>query len=173
MLVLPINKQIISDIRENAMYSRPIVPKDFLVPDIFKTDEFVLKPLTVNNLVKDYDAVMSSQNHLLGLMGSNDDWPLKLTLEDNLVDLGWHQREFTLRHSFAYSVMSKDDQECLGCCYIYPSVKANYDVQVFHWIRQEYLSCGLEERLGLIFKNWLKTDWPFSKIDFPDNKNVK
>jgi hypothetical protein len=45
---------------------------------------------------------MSSQKHLLGLMGSDDGWPLKLTLEENLIDLGWHQREFTLRHSFAY-----------------------------------------------------------------------
>ena len=152
------------------MYSRPIVPKEFIVPNTFKTDEFVLMPLTVNNLIKDYDAVMSSQKHLLGLMGSDDGWPLKLTLEGNLIDLGRHQREFTLRHSFAYSVMSNDVQQCLGCCYIYPSLKAEYDVQVFHWIRQEYLSDGLEKRLGLAFKNWLETDWPFCKIDFPDQK---
>ena len=48
------------------------------MPNTFKTDEFVLMPLTVNNLIKDYDAVMSSQKHLLGLMGSDDGWPLKL-----------------------------------------------------------------------------------------------
>ena len=151
------------------MYNRKMVPKKFVVPKGFKTDEFVLEPLTVNNLVKDYDAVMSSQKHLQGLMGDDDDWPLGLTLEENLVDLGWHQREFTLRHSFAYSVMSKNKQQCLGCCYIYPSGKPEYDAQVFYWIRQEYLFSGLEKRLGLAFKNWLEKDWPFSRIDFPDH----
>ena len=41
------------------MYSRTMVPAGFVIPKGFKTDEFVLKPLSVNNLVKDYDAVMS------------------------------------------------------------------------------------------------------------------
>ena len=96
------------------MYSRPIVPNSFSIPQSLKTDEFALKPLTVDNLIKDYDAVMSSVEHLQGLMGSDDGWPLGLTIEENLIDLGWHQREFTLRHSFAYSVMSLDDELCLG-----------------------------------------------------------
>ena len=63
------------------MYSRTMVPAGFVIPKGLKTDEFVLKPLTVNNLVKDYDAVMSSQKHLQGLMGDDDDWPLGLSLE--------------------------------------------------------------------------------------------
>lgn len=149
------------------MYNRQIVPHSFLVPRKFKTNEFVLEPLTVSNLIKDYDAVMSSVVHLKGLMGGSDEWPLGLTLEENLIDLGWHQREFTLRHSFAYSVMSLDANVCLGCCYIYPSDQTEFDVQAFYWIRKEYLDNGLETRLGLAFRKWLETDWPFSKVDYP------
>jgi hypothetical protein len=149
------------------MYNRQIVPESFTVPQNFKTSEFMLEPLTVNNLIKDYDAVMSSVSHLTGLMGNNDEWPCDLTLEENLIDLGWHQREFTLRHSFAYSVMSLDATVCLGCCYIYPSSQIDFDVQAFYWIRKEYLDDGLETRLGLAFQSWLETDWPFSKIDYP------
>ena len=149
------------------MYNREIVPDSFTVPQNFKTSEFILEPLTVNNLIKDYDAVMSSVSHLTGLMGSNDKWPRDLTLEENLIDLGWHQREFTLRHSFTYSVMSLDATVCLGCCYIYPSNRIDFDVEAFYWIRKEYLENGLETRLGLAFQSWLKADWPFSKIDYP------
>lgn len=137
------------------------------MPERFEADEFILKPLTISAVIKDYDAVMSSVEHLKGLMGKEDDWPLGLTIEDNLIDLGWHQREFTLRHSFAYSVMSLDQDICLGCCYIYPSNQIRFDVQAFYWIRKEYLLKGLEIRLGLIFQSWLKTDWPFAKIEFP------
>ena len=63
--------------------------------------------------------------------------------------------------------MSLDNQLCLGCCYIYPSMKDIFDAQAFYWIREEFLIDGLETRLGVIFQNWLKTDWPFSKIEFP------
>ena len=152
------------------MYSRPIIPKSFRVPEIFETDEFKLKPLKVNNLIKDYDAVMSSVNHLKGLMETEGSWPIGLSIEENLVDLGWHQREFTLRHSFAYTVMTLDEKLCLGCCYIYPSNNPEYDVQAFYWIRQENLSSGLENRLGKVFKRWLESDWPFKSIEFPGRK---
>ena len=149
------------------MYNRPIVPQDFIVPEILETPEFIIKPLTINHLIKDFDAVMSSAEHLQGLMNSDDQWPINLTIEENLIDLGWHQREFTLRHSFSYTVLSMDQEKCLGCCYIYPAAKKNYDVEVFYWIRMEYLYSGLEDRLGKVVRVWLKKDWPFSKILFP------
>ena len=149
------------------MYDRPIVPKDFIVPQFLKTSEFILKPLTIGYLIKDFDAVMSSVEHLSGLMDPNDRWPIGLTIEENLVDLGWHQREFTLRHSFAYTVLSLNEEECLGCCYIYPASKLDYDVQVFYWIRKEYLATGLEDRLGVKLLSWLEKDWPFTKIILP------
>ena len=149
------------------MYNRPIVPKDFIVPEKLETPVFILKPLTITHLIKDFDAVMSSVEHLQGSMDSNDKWPLGLTIEENLIDIGWHQREFTLRHSFTYTVLSKDEEECLGCCYIYPANDPNYDVQVFYWIRVKYLDSGLEDRLGKVIRSWLKKDWPFSKLIFP------
>ena len=72
--------------------------------------------LTVNDLVRDYDAVMSSVDHLRSTYSqdSGSDWPAGLTLEEDLVDLGWHQREFTLRISFAYTMMAPDESRCLG-----------------------------------------------------------
>ena len=149
------------------MYSRPLVPKNFKVPEIYSSEEFIFKPLTVSNLIKDYDAVVSSVEHLTGLMDAENKWPDGLSIEENLIDLGWHQREFTLRHSFAYTVLSPKNEDYLGCCYIYPSDKLNFDAQAFFWIRQSRLADGLEERLGIIFEEWLHSEWPFKKIDIP------
>lgn len=70
------------------MYSRPLVTKTFKVPVIFSSDEFILKPLTVLNLIKDYDAVMSSDYHLNGLMYTEYNLPVSLTIEVNFIDLG-------------------------------------------------------------------------------------
>ena len=148
------------------MYSRKIVPPDFIVPEKIEKSEFILKPLTVRDIIKDYDAVMSSVDHLKGLMDDSG-WPEGLTIEENLIDLGWHQREFTEKHSFAYTILSPNNHECIGCCYIYPSENKEFEVQAFYWIRQNMLSDGLEERFGNFFKDWIKNDWPFKSAEFP------
>jgi len=114
------------------MYKRPIVPQSFKVPEKFVTSEFILRSLTINDLIKDYDAVMNNVEPLSGLMSDTDIWPTGLTLEENLVDLGWHQREFTLKHSFAYTVLSPNETRCLGCCYIYPTLLERYDVEAYY-----------------------------------------
>ena len=43
---------------------KKIIPIDFQVPEIFETDRLRLRMLTVNDVVKDYDAVMTSITHL-------------------------------------------------------------------------------------------------------------
>ena len=94
---------------------KTLVDSQFRVPTGLVTDRFVLRMLTIHDLVKDYDAVISSKDHLKNTFSriSGSDWPDGLTLEENLIDLGWHQREFTLRYSFAYTVISPDELSCL------------------------------------------------------------
>lgn len=149
------------------MYRRPIVPADFVVPERLETPAFVLQPLTVHDLVRDFDAVMSSVAELKEMMPDGSSWPDGLTLEDNLVDLGWHQREFRLRHSFAYTVVSPDGKRCLGCCYIYPPSDPAFDVDAHYWARQSRIGDPADTALGEAFRGWLATDWPFRRVAFP------
>jgi hypothetical protein len=44
--------------------NKPFVPTDFKVPDTLQNEHFRIRMLTVNDVVKDYDAVMSSIEHL-------------------------------------------------------------------------------------------------------------
>ncbi|MBK7471161.1 MAG: hypothetical protein IPI73_11545 [Betaproteobacteria bacterium] len=75
------------------------------------------------------DAVMSSREHLWQRFGANWGWPAAdMTIEQNIVDLGWHQKEFTLRSSFDYAVMSLDGARLLGCVYIDPPRSASTPV---------------------------------------------
>lgn len=146
---------------------RPIVPKDFVVPERLVCDGFHLRMLAVDDLIKDYDAVVASRETLPGILRPGTTWPAGLTLTEDLIDLGWHQREFTLRSSFAYTVMTSDEAECLGCCYINPSDRLGYDVAAWYWARGDRLSSGLEEKIGLAFRDWLKRDWPFKRVAYP------
>ncbi|MGI8936086.1 GNAT family N-acetyltransferase [Leptolyngbya sp. BC1307] len=145
-----------------------LVPPEFVVPAGLVTDEFRLRMLTINDVVKDYEAVMTSRDHLRGVFGPQSPWPAAdLSLEQDLIDLGWHQKEFQNRTSFAYTVASLGETRTLGCVYIYPAVPANYDAQVILWVRQSELASGLEDRLLAAVKTWIAEDWPFKQVGFP------
>jgi len=124
--------------------------------------------LTVNDVVKDYEAVMTSIKRIRGVFGPDSEWPSPdLTLEQDLIDLGWHQKEFQRRSSFAYTVMTPVEDQCLGCLYIYPSNKKDFDTEIYFWIRDSAFGDGLEPLLYDIIKEWLKNAWPFQSVAYP------
>lgn len=148
--------------------STPFVPPHFEIPEFLKTDKFRLRMLTINDVVKDYDAVMTSVDHLQGTFGPNSSWPSKdLTFEQDLIDLGWHQKEFQRRTSFAYTVMNPDESKCLGCVYIEPTNKMGYDAEAYIWVRKSEVENGLDSLLFSSAKEWIIDYWPFKRVAFP------
>src|SRR5215472_8954985 len=96
-------------------------PSDASVPEMLRTDEFLLRPLRASDVALDYDAVISSREQLL--LKSGGTWPREgFTLEENLADLEEHERDFQQRAGFIYTVMNPTETECLGCVYIYPLI---------------------------------------------------
>jgi hypothetical protein len=120
-----------------------------------------LRKLTVNDVVKDFEAI----NARVAPDGSDDSWS-ETTLEENLVDLGWHQKEFELRRSFAYTVVALDESRVLGCVYLYPSDEA--DVEVRLWVRREAWDEGLDPVLEETVRAWLAEKWRFRSADWPE-----
>ncbi|MGH3426929.1 MAG: hypothetical protein ACRDQZ_05090 [Mycobacteriales bacterium] len=144
-----------------------LVPDDFHVPAGLEHERFRLRMLTVNDVVKDYDAVMSSIDHLQGVFGERSDWPSPdLTLEQDLIDLGWHQKEFQRGTSFGYTVVTHDEKRCLGCVYFYPGSKGA-EVDVYLWVRADEVATGLDGELFAAVRSWLDGSWPFDRVRFP------
>ncbi len=145
-----------------------MLPRDFEIPAAPATPEFKLTPLRVDHAVLDYEAVMSSRERLWTMFGAGWGWPrADMTLMQDLVDLGWHQKEFQLRRSFSWAVLSPDERSVLGCCYLDPTERAGFDAEALYWARSDRVASGLEERLGGTFRAWLAAQWPLPKIAFP------
>jgi len=145
-----------------------MVDKNFNPPLMVEGPGFLLRPLYISDVVKDYDAVMSSVKDLQGIFGRRSAWPsYDLSFEQDLIDLGWHHKEFQKHTSFAYTVMSPDQGICLGCVYLYPSLKKGYDVEAYCWVRSSVLKDGTDEKLFAFFKEWVNTQWPFESVAFP------
>ena len=114
---------------------RQFVPEEFTVPSELVTANFTLRMLSVDDVEKDFEAVTSSAERLRKVWPDSG-WPDGLTLRQNLVDLGWHEKEFKNRTSFAYTMVAPDESQVLGCVYFYPTDKAGYDAEVFLWVRK-------------------------------------
>lgn len=150
------------------MAAAPFVPESFDVPEQLETDSFRIRMLSIHDAVKDYDAVMSSLEYLQGLFLAAWDWPRDdLSLEQNLIDLAWHQKEFQRRSSFAYTVVTLDESRVIGCVYIVPCDKGGYDAEVTMWARSDMIASGLDADLYNTVRSWLADDWPFERIAYP------
>lgn len=110
---------------------------------------------------------MASSSRLRGLFGPESEWPIGLTAREDLIDLAWHEREFTLRRSFAYTMMSADESRCLGCCYIFPTVTDAFDAAAFYWVREGSDAAARDLELGERMRAWLREIWPFQRVAFP------
>ncbi len=142
-----------------------LVADEFLVPERLESGRFVLRPLTVHDAVKDYAAVMTSRADLAGVFGPDAPWPEHgLSLEQDLIDLAWHQKEFEIGGSYTYTVESLDGTQVLGCVYIFPPTQAGVDADVFYWVRSSELAGGLPEHLWEHLRRWLGNDWGFKRL---------
>ena len=139
---------------------RQFIPKEFVVPSELSTANFRLRMLSVNDVEKDFEAVTSSAARLSNIWPDSG-WPAGLTLRQNLIDLGWHEKEFQNRTSFAYTMVAPDEFQVLGCVYFYPTDKAEYDAEVFLWVRESEVTNKLDEELFEVVQRWLASDWPF------------
>ena len=149
------------------MYGKPLVSPDFGVPLGLETERLRLRPLCASDVVKDYDAVMTSAELLKTVFRPGGRWPDGLTLEQNLKELAWHEIEFQNRRSFAYTVMSLDESQVLGCLYLYPTSKAGHDVEVTMWVRASEDRTGLDAHLYEAVRRWIAEAWPFTRAAYP------
>ena len=144
------------------------LPADFEVPTLLETDRFRLRPISVDDLDMDYEAVMSSRQELWRRFGQVWGWPHEdLTVEQDRKDLRWHEEEFERRSSFDYAVMAPDESRLLGCVYIDPATEAGFDAEVHLWVRASEAGTGLEEQLDQTVRRWVADRWPFRRVAYP------
>lgn len=131
---------------------REFPARRFEVSALLETETFRIRPITVHDLVKDYEAVMTNRKHLWELFG--EAW-------------GWHQKEFQLRSSFDYAVVSLDERRMLGCIYVDPPEKEGFDAEVYFWALADIPNTDLEKDLAEVVRRWISLEWPFGKVAYP------
>ena len=134
-----------------------------------ETEHFIIRKLETSDVERDYATFIANADAIKKQRGGT--WPVgNETLEEDRIDLSWHQREFELGTSFAYQVVTPDNSDMLGCVYFYPPQHPNnsaavyepegIDVSVNFWVTQSAFESGIYDELFHFVEDWLK-DWPF------------
>jgi len=148
------------------MNSDGFVPVGFDPPASLATAQFRLEPLGPQHNVADHAAWMSSIDHIRTTPGYPDGkWPplAGMTLDENLADLQRHADHFSKGVGFTFTVLDPDDNDVIGCVYLYPSADDEWDVTVQSWVRADRSS--LDAPLADAVAHWLTTDWPWERVD--------
>lgn len=146
-----------------------LVPESFSVPEEFTGKNYQLVPLGPKVAKLDYDAYMSSIEHIRSTMGGN--WPRPgLTMEDQAKDMAGEKSQWDGRKSFPYAVLTPDGSKELGCFYLRPSNKEGYDAVATMWVTKEQFDKGFEEQLYQDMKAWVAKMWPFKKVAWPGHE---
>lgn len=146
----------------NAYRREPFVPEDFQVPVGFEGSGFCLEPLGPEHNERDHAAWMSSIDHIRSTPGFERwNWPVPMSLEQNLEDLEEHARDFEQRRGFTYSIL--DGDEVIGCLYIYPSDRRDA-AHVRSWVRES--RADMDRLVWVEVSAWLTEGWPFSTIEY-------
>jgi hypothetical protein len=148
--------------------ARALVPADFSVPTRVKGPGFTLVPLGPDVVKLDYDAYMSSVDHLQKTFSRSPNWPRQgISQADAMRDMEGEQGRFQSRKSFAYAVLSADGKRERGSVYVSPSSVAGYDAVVRMWVTQADYDAGFDAELYRWVSHWIATDWPFAKVAYP------
>lgn len=147
-----------------------LVPPDFVVPAEVMLAGIALRPLGLNDLMPDFQAVVESTDRLVGLFSPDDPWPRGLTLHQDAVDLGWHEKEFQRRTSFAWGLWRGTDY--LGSAYLYPDPGGDHGALAVHWIRTGAAEPSLTADFARAWRAWVRESWPFERVAFaaPEDK---
>jgi hypothetical protein len=129
---------------------------DAPVPEMLRTEEFLLRPLRATDVQFDYDAVISS----------GGTWPREgFTLEEDLADLERHEREHHERFAFTYTMMNPLTR-LLGHDAGSDTYLSDNTAYVSFWVRSTYLADGLDKRLLTALIPWFLNEWAFLHVLF-------
>lgn len=152
----------------SAKQAPSFIPAGFNAPTLVETAEFSIVPLGPDLVKIDFDAYMSSIEHLQKTFTRSAEWPHNgISAADAMKDMETEQARFRKRTSFAYAVLTKDGLRERGSVYVYPSPVAGYDAMVKLWVTKAEYDAGFDAELFAWVTTWMRKDWPFAKIAYP------
>lgn len=148
------------------MYRAPLIEPDFQVPTSLEARQFRLRPLDFEVMLQDYAAVLEGASNIAAAYERDASYYRNFTLQDEVIELGWHIGEWRRRKSFAYAIMSHDGARCYGSFYLYPTFKRGYEAMGVLWMVPGTPAAADPQTFATISR-WVSEAWPFANVGYP------
>ena len=146
----------------------PFIPEAFEPPVRVDAGAFVIVPLGQELVDIDYEAYMSSIEHLQTTFTRSTSWPREgISDEEAMLDMETEAARFAARTSFAYAVLTPDGTRERGCVYVRPASKPGFDAEVKLWVTQAEFDAGFDPELYAWARAWVADTWPFESVAYP------
>ena len=143
-----------------------LVPADFAVPTSAAGDGFQLVPLGPDVVKVDFDAYMSSIEHLQKTFSRSDRWPHPgISAEEAMQDMENELGRFRARKSFAFSILTPDGTRERGSLYVSPSPVPGYDAVVRLWVTRADYDAGFDAAAYAWAQGWIAASAPPPRND--------
>jgi hypothetical protein len=158
------------------------------VPHGLRTEEFLLRPISAGDAERDHAAVMETREYLR--LWEQSAWPADdFTVEANREDLVDLERRHAEHRAFTYTVIDPEEDQSLGCVYIFPTTAAflarssvtaladdtwaDVDAVIFFWARKSRMETGMDERLLTALRAWFHEDWNLRSTVYVTNEQFE
>ena len=128
-------------------YHPPLIEPGTELVTTVETERFRIRPMTVHDTIRDYEAVAGSPAELGAAFGDPNSVPMPYTMEQEIIELGWHQKEFQMGFSFTFIVVPLDEHTSFGNVYVFPATRGDFDAEVYTWVRKDQPHEGLGDEL--------------------------
>jgi hypothetical protein len=153
---------------------RRLLPKDFALPTTSWKDAFRIRPLTIDDVVKDFACYMSCVDFLRtgGFIQPPDmpfiDFPRHdTTLRWALILLGHAEYLMANGERVEFGLFDAAEKEEFGCIYVLPTRKEGFDAEVTFWVRQDHYEV-LDAELYEFLQHWVPKAFPMLRsVLFP------
>lgn len=151
------------------------------IPQHLWAEDFLLRPITVQDAPADYAAVMETRDELRRWEQSS--WPPEdFTVQANRDDLADLQHRHAAGRAWTYTVTDSAGGTCLGCVYVFradatflarSAVTAlagerwdRVQAVVYFWVRRSAREVRLDARLLDRLRDWFATTWQCPRTVF-------
>jgi RimJ/RimL family protein N-acetyltransferase len=152
-----------------GLVKRLDLPDGWTAPAALSYEDVRAAAITRDHLDDDVRGINASLDLIRRTRGGS--WPTEPVTHDfNYVDLVWHECEFREGDSFTYAVYD-DGGQYLGCAYLYPMGRRqpltdesiSHDVDVSWWVTPDAYQKGFYTKVYAALRQWIETEFPFSK----------
>lgn len=138
----------------------------YLAPYQWRSERVNIEPIAPRITDLDYEAYMSSIEHIRRSYGTGHFPNSNITLDEASLDTHECWNHFGRGTAFLYAALTPQRDQELGCVYLLPPAHDQnpFETLLHLWVIESELASDLDQHLLAIMTSWIAKEWDFDRV---------